>query len=270
MSAGPTQPPVILITGASSGIGAAAARRFAVNGYRVALAARRLDRLQALQAEIEAAGGEAIAIQADVSDAASVEDMVAQTLKAYGQVDVLFNNAGFGRTKWLEKLDPQDDIAAQINTNLTGAILAAQAVLPYMIKRRSGHIINMSSVSGLLATPTYSIYAATKFGLRGFSDALRREVGVFGIKVSVIYPGAVTTDFASHTGASRKTGVSTPKALVLTPEQVAQAVLGLARRPRRALIIPAVSGLAVLFANLFPGLTDWLQERFFTRPERGL
>lgn len=262
--------PVVLITGASSGIGAATARLLAANGYRVALAARRLERLQALQAEIEAAGGQALAIQADVSDAASLEAMLQHTLQAYGQVDLLFNNAGFGRTKWLEQLDPQDDIAAQIATNLTGVILAARAVLPHMIERRSGHIINMGSLAGLLATPTYSVYAATKFGLRGFSDALRREVGVYGIHVSVIYPGGVASDFASHTGAQRKTGLSTPKALVLTPEQVAQAVLRLARRPRRALILPPIAGLSVLFASLFPGLTDWLQERFFTRPERGL
>ncbi len=269
MSAAHAQP-VVLITGASSGIGAATARLFAANGYRVALAARRLDRLQALQAEIAAAGGEAVAIQADVSDAASIEAMVQRTLETYGNIDLLFNNAGFGRTKWLEELDPQDDIAAQIDTNLTGVILAVRTVLPHMIARRRGHIINMSSVSGWLATPTYSVYAATKFGLRGFSDALRREVGVYGVKVSVIYPGGVSTDFASHTGAARKTGFSTPKALVLTPEQVARAVLGLARRPRRTLIIPTVAGLGVLFASLFPGLTDWLQERFFTRPERGL
>lgn len=261
--------PVILITGASSGIGAATARLFAANGYRVVLAARRLGRLQALKAELEAAGGQALAVQTDVSDAASIQAMVQRTLESYGQIDLLFNNAGFGRTKWLEELDPQDDIAAQITTNLTGAILAARAVLPSMMHRRRGHIINMSSVSGLLATPTYSVYAATKFGLRGFSDALRREVGVYNIDVSVIYPGAVTTDFSSHTGVERKTNLSTPRALVLTPEQVARAVLSLARRPRRALIIPAIAGLSVLFANLFPDLTDWLQERIFTRPERG-
>ncbi|QYK51644.1 MAG: SDR family oxidoreductase [Anaerolineales bacterium] len=261
--------PVILITGASSGIGAATARLFAANGYRVALAARRLKRLQTLQAELEAAGGEALAIQADVSDAASIQAMVQRTLEAYGHIDLLFNNAGFGRTKWLEELDPQDDIAAQVNTNLTGAILAARAVLPSMMHRRGGHIINMSSVSGWLATPTYSVYAATKFGLRGFSDALRREVGVYNIRVSVIYPGAVTTDFSTHSGASRKTALSTPKSLVLTPEQVAQAVLSLARRPRRALIIPAITALSVLLASLFPWLADWVQERIFTRPERG-
>lgn len=269
-AAQPNNKPVILITGASSGIGAAAARLFAANGYRVALAARRLERLQALKAEIAAAGGEAVAIQADVSDAASIDAMLQHALEAYGQVDVLFNNAGFGRTKWLEELDPKDDIAAQINTNLTGAILATRAVLPHMIERRGGHIINMSSLAGFLATPTYSVYAATKFGLRGFSDALRREVGVYGIHVSVIYPGGVSTDFSSHTGADRKTGLSTPKALLLTPEQVAQGVLRLARRPRRTMILPAIARLGILFASLFPGLTDWLQECFFTRPERGL
>lgn len=261
--------PVALITGASSGIGEATARLLAADGYRVVLAARRLERLQALQAEIAAAGGEALAVQADVAQPAGIEDMLQQAIAAYGQIDVLFNNAGFGRTKWLDELDPQKDILPQVQVNLTGAILTTRAVLPHMIARRRGHIIIMSSLAGLMATATYSVYAATKYGLRGFSDALRREVGIFGIKVSVVYPGGVSSDFASHTGMQRKSSLSTPRALVLTPQQVAKAVRGLVRRPRRSLVLPWVYHLVVLFSELFPGLNDWIQELIFTRPERG-
>ena len=262
--------PVILVTGASSGIGEATARLFASRGYRVVLAARRLDRLEALQKEIEAQGGQALPVETDVSSAASIQDMVEKTLATYGQIDILFNNAGFGRTKWLEELDPEKDIAAQVQVNLTGGIQATRAVLPHMIARKSGHIINMGSQAAFVATPTYTVYAATKFGLRGFSEALRREVGVWGIKVSVIYPGNVSTEFGQHTEAKRKTGITTPKALRLTPEQVADAVFAAARRPVRARIIPSVTRIAIWFATTFPGITDWLQERFFTRPERGL
>ncbi len=262
--------PVVIVTGASSGIGEASARLFGAEGYRVVLAARRLDRLQALEKEIEDKGGEALSVETDVSDSKSIQMLIDKTLETYGQIDVLFNNAGFGRTKWLEELDPEKDIAAQIQVNLIGVIQATRAVLPHMIARRKGSIINMGSLSGFVGTPTYTIYAASKFGLRGFSDALRREVGVWGIKVSVIYPGGVATEFGAHTGAQRKTGITTPTALKQTPEGVARAVVAAAKHPVRARILPAISRVGVLFAAAFPGINDWLQERTFTRPERGL
>ncbi|MEX2160339.1 MAG: SDR family oxidoreductase [Anaerolineales bacterium] len=262
--------PVIIVTGASSGIGEATACRFGANGYRVVLAARRLDRLEALKAEIEAKGGTALAVETDVSSAAALKDLADRTLAAYGQIDILFNNAGFGRTKWLEELDPEKDIAAQIQVNLTSVIQATRAVLPHMIERKTGHIINMCSLAGFVATPTYTVYAATKFGVRGFSDALRREVGVWGIKVSAIYPGGVATEFGQHTEAKRKTGIKTPKALLLTADDVAGAVLAAAKRPVRARILPGISAVGVWFATTFPGISDWMQERYFTRPERGL
>jgi short-subunit dehydrogenase len=262
--------PVVIVTGASSGIGEATARLFGAEGYRVVLAARRLDRLQGLQKEIESKGGEALPIETDVSDAKSIQALIDKTLAAYKQIDVLFNNAGFGRTKWLEEMDPEKDIAAQIQVNLIGVIQTTRAVLPHMIERRKGSIINMCSLSGFVGTPTYTIYAASKFGVRGFSDALRREVGVWGIKVSVIYPGGVATEFGSHTGAARKTGITTPAALRMTPEGVAKAVVSAARRPVRARILPGISRVGVLFAAAFPGVNDWLQERTFTKPERGL
>lgn len=265
-----TEKPVILITGASSGIGEATARLFGAKGYRVVLAARRLDRLEALKEEIEAAGGPALAVETDVSSSASIQALVDKSLATFGQIDILFNNAGFGRTKWLEELDPETDIAAQIQVNLTGVIQATRAVLPHMISRKSGHIINMGSQAAFVGTPTYTVYAATKFGLRGFSEALRREVGVWGIKVSVIYPGNVSTEFGQHTEAKRKTGITTPKALRLTPEQVADAVLSAARHPVRGRIIPNITSLGIWFATTFPWINDWLQEKYFTRPERGL
>jgi NADP-dependent 3-hydroxy acid dehydrogenase YdfG len=262
--------PVILVTGASSGIGEATARLFGRNGYRVVLTARRLDRLEALKGEIEAQGGKALPVETDVSSADSIQAMVDKVLATYGQIDILFNNAGFGRTKWLEEMDPEKDIAAQIQVNLTGVIQATRAVLPHMIERKSGHIINMGSQAAFVATPTYTVYSATKFGLRGFSEALRREVGVWNIKVSVLYPGNVSTEFGQHTEAKRKTGITTPEALRLTPEQVAEAVLAAARHPVRGRILPGITRIGIWFATIFPGLNDWLQEKFFTRPERGL
>lgn len=260
--------PVILITGASSGIGEATARLFAREGYRVSLGARRLDRLESLAEEIQSAGGQARAVQADLTSLADIQNLVRTTLDQFGQLDVLFNNAGFGRLNWCEDLDPVKDVEAQLQINLVATILVAQEVLSHMIERRSGHIVNMVSLGGYVATPTYTVYAASKFGVRGFTEALRREVGVFGIQVSGIYPGGVRTEFSQHTGAERKTGRTTPDSLRLEAEDVAQAVLSVVRRPRRALIIPWPMRIVVWLNILFPGIVDWMIEKRFTRLER--
>ena len=263
-----SQTPVILITGASSGIGAATGHLFAQKGYRVALAARRMERLQTMAEEIQEQGGQALAIQADVGRLDSVKQMVQVTLDHWGQVDVLFNNAGFGRLDWLENLDAKQDVQAQIAINLTGLVWATQAVLPAMIARKKGQIINMASVAAYVATPTYSVYAATKYAVRGFSQSLRREVGIYGIRVSTIYPGTVTTEFDKHTGAQRKTGIRSPDFLTLSPEQVAEAVYKLALHPRNNVVIPWPMRLAAWGNALLPGLYDKAIERFFVRPER--
>ncbi len=263
-----SQAPVILITGASSGIGAAAAQLFAQQGYRVALAARRIERLQEIAEQIQAQGGQALVIQTDVSQLDAVQQMAKQVLERWGQVDVLFNNAGFGRLDWLENLDSTQDIQGQIAVNLTGLIWCTQAILPAMIQRRRGHVINMASMAAFIAPPTYSIYAATKFGVRGFSEALKREVGIFGIQVSTIYPGAVNTEFGQHTGAQRKTGVRSPGFLTLNSEQVAGAVWGLVKRPRRSLVIPWPMRVAAWGNALLPGVYDRAIDWLFVRPER--
>ena len=260
--------PVAIVTGASSGIGKATARAFAAAGYRTVLAARSQDRLKDLAREIEEAGGEALVLPTDVGDWQQVENLVAQTVKKYGHIDVLVNNAGLGRLKWLDELDPQKHIATPVNGNFLGLIWDTRALLPYMIERKQGQIINMGSLSSFVATPSYSIYAATKFGVRGFSDALRREVSVYNIKVSVLYPGGVETEFADHAGIQRKTGFTTPKALRLSADDVARAALGLARRPRRNLVVPRLFYLSFWASYFFPGIVDWAMERFYTRPER--
>jgi len=262
--------PVILVTGASSGIGEAVARRFGRQGYRVILAARRGDRLQAIAQEIRAEGGRAFPVVTDLSRLDQIHHLVESSLAEYGQIDVLCNNAGFGRIKFLEDLDPVADIESQLLVNLTGLIQVTRGVLPYMIGRRMGHIVNMASMAGFLGSPTYTIYAASKYGVRGFSEALRREVGVFGIRVTCVYPGGVKTDFAHHAGIQRKTGFTTPARLRLRPEQVAQAVVDVVRRPRPTVILPPPMAVVAWLNFLFPGIVDWIIEQRFTRPERGL
>ena len=266
-----TDPQVILITGASSGIGETTARYFAKRGFKVAMAARRIERLEEIAKEIQAGGGEAIAVQADVSDNEVIQGMVRQTLERFGKIDVLFNNAGFGKFNWLENLDPVKDIEGQMQVNALGTILTSRAVLPHMIERRSGHIINMCSMAGMVATPTYTIYAASKFAVRGFSQALRREVSVWGIHVSVILPGGASTEFGEKAGATkRKTGVTTPKFLKLTTEQIAAKVYQVVQRPQRMVVFPGLWRVSIWLDTLFQGFADKVIEKRFVIPERGL
>lgn len=254
---------VVLITGASSGFGAQAAHLFAAEGAKVVLAARRLDRLQKLADEIQDAGGEAIAVPVDVVNQGEISLMVETTLDVYGKIDILFNNAGFGRLDWLENLNGRRDIQTQIDVNLTGLIQVTREVLPHMLKRRSGHIINMSSVAGWTAAPLYSVYAATKFGVRGFTDALRREVKHLGVQVSGIYPGPAATEFGDHTNvSSAKEKVSSPSWARMSAEFVAKKVVQLAKRPRRVMILPWWFALLIWFDQHLPGISDFIQGRF--------
>ncbi|MBO9367765.1 MAG: SDR family NAD(P)-dependent oxidoreductase [Chloroflexi bacterium] len=266
MNASPLQGKVVLISGASSGFGADAARLFAREGARVVLSARRLERLESLAAEIRAGGGEALVVPADVSRLSDLERLVQTTLETWGQIDILFNNAGFGRLDYLENLDFARDIETQVEVNLLGVIGLTRLVLPHMLQRRQGHIINMSSVAGWLAAPLYSVYAASKFGVRGFTDALRREVAPFGIHVSGIYPGPAATEFGLHVGQNpAKAGLKWVGRFTMTSEYVARKVVEVARRPRRTLIIPWWFRPLIALDWHFPGLVDWFIVTFFTR-----
>lgn len=250
---------VVLITGASSGFGEKAARLFAREGCRVVLAARRLDRLQSLADEIQNTGGEALAVPVDVNEPAEIEVMVQTALDLYGKIDILFNNAGFGSVDWFENLEQERHIATLIRVNLIGTMLVAHAVIPHMLKRRSGHIINMSSVAGLIAAPLISNYSASKFGVRAFTDALRREVSPFGIKVSGIYPGPAITDFGNSIQKNRsRDTINSIKYPALTSDYVARRVVDVAKRPVRSLVIPWWFRLVTGFDTLFPVVMDWI------------
>ncbi len=158
-----------------------------------------------------------------------------------------------------------------MDVNLLGVIQMTRAVLPYMLKQRYGHIINMSSVAGWIAAPLYTIYSATKFGVRGFTDALRREVSPFGIKVSGIYPGPAETEFGQHTGTSKtKRSLDLFKGLSMTSEYVARRVVKLAKHPRRVVIIPWWYHAIIGFDTLFPYLVDWFIKQFFVRQNHKL
>lgn len=257
---------VVLITGASSGFGMDAARLFAYEGCSVILAARRIERLQELAASIQAQGGEAFAVPVDVADRREIEIMVDTVTDLYGQIDILFNNAGFGRLAWHENMSAERDIETQIAVNLLGVIQVSHAVLPGMLKRRSGHIINMSSVAGWIAPPTYTVYSASKYGVRGYTDALRREVQPFGVHVSGIYPGPAKTEFGQHTGdhPMRKSPLRR-YFRSMTSEEVAERVVELAKHPRRAVIMPWYYKIAIWADWYMPWLVDWITMSVLTK-----
>lgn len=250
---------VVLITGASSGFGEDAARLFAKEGCKVVLAARRLERLQALVEEIQSGGGEAVAIPVDVSESAEIHLMVQTVLDIYRKIDILFNNAGFGAMDWFENLTPERHIETLVRVNLTGTMLVTHAVLPGMLERRSGHIINMASVAGLIASPLITTYSASKYGVRAFTDALRREIAPFGIRVSGIYPGPAATEFGTHLNRHRaREKVNSILDMRMTSEYVARRVVDLAKHPRRSLVIPWWFRLITTFDTLFPAVVDWI------------
>jgi len=246
---------VVLITGASSGFGEETARLFAQEGCKVVLAARRLERLQALAAEIQDAGGEALAVPVDVNQAAEIKLMVQTALDLYEYIDILFNNAGYGSMDWFENLDPGRNIETIIRVNLIGTMLVTYEVLPHMLKRRKGHIINMSSVAGLISPPLLTTYSAGKYGVRAFTDGLRREVLPFGIKVTGIYPGHSRTEFQRSRSPSNVKRIKHP---YLSSNYVAKRVVNVAKRPVRSLVIPWYFRFVTGFDTLFPVIVDWI------------
>lgn len=261
---------VVIVTGASSGIGEATARQFGREGAKVVLAARRVEKLEALANEIGGmgTGAEVLVVQADLSKLEDIQALIQKTLDKFGRIDVLVNNAGFGRLDWLEKLDPVKDIQGQFDVNVMGVIQTTRQALPVMIQQRSGHIIQMCSMAGLVGTPTYTIYSACKHAVHGFSEALRREVKPWGIDVSMVYPGGVSTEFGSHAGIKRKTKATTPKFMLLSADDVGRAVVSLVRRPRAMWIIPWLWTFTMWMNRNLNWFVDYTTINRFTIPER--
>ena len=186
---------IIVITGASSGLGEAAARHLASLGATLLLAARRSDRIRILAQELIAGGGHALAVPTDVAKFAEVERLAATALETYGRIDVLINNAGLMPLSPLDRLKT-DDWDRMIDVNIKGVLYGNAAVLPTMQKQKSGHIINVSSVAGHKVRPGSTVYSATKTAVRVISEGLRQEVKPYNIRTTIISPGAVDTELA--------------------------------------------------------------------------
>jgi short-subunit dehydrogenase len=230
---------IIVLTGASSGIGEATARLLAAEGHTLILAARRLERLQALAVEL---GAKVHVFQADLSQTEQVQALADFAAERCGRIDVWINNAGIGGsfagswakgTPWIEQI---------LDTNLLGPILSVAAAVPHMQGR--GHFINIASVAGHIGTAP--LYSATKWGLRGFSEGLRRELEPQGINVSIVSPGFVRSEMTAARG---------PK--LPGPEIVAKAISSVIKRPRREVVVPGWYRLLIWLERLLPvGLAD--------------
>lgn len=252
---------VAIITGASSGIGAATAQRLAKEGFRVALAARRNEALALIAVGITAFGGEALAVPTDVRQREELGALVQHTLAAWGRVDVLVNNAGLGYAGPLVTL-AADQLREQVATNLLAVIEASQAVLPTMIAQQRGHIINVASIAGLIGLPHSTVYSATKAGVIGFSEGLGREVRRYGIHVTALCPGFVATDFSPRLREIRQGRTNRRLPGVMSADYVAGVIADIIRRPRRRVIIPRGWAALVWLGQTLPGLTDRVLSKF--------
>ncbi|MGO1058385.1 SDR family oxidoreductase [Planococcus sp. FY231025] len=222
---------VIVITGASSGIGEATARKFAEEGAKVVLAARRVDRLDALKASIEKGGGEAAVKVTDVTSRQEMEDLAQFAISTFGQLDIMFNNAGLMPLSYMDKLKV-DEWDRMVDVNIKGVLYGIAAVLPHMQERNSGHIITTASVAAHGVFPSGTVYCGTKYAVRIFMEGLSKELAQTNIKTTSISPGVVETELASFiTDADVKPRFEDPNIPSLTSEDIANAVFYAASQP---------------------------------------
>ena len=251
---------VVVVTGASSGIGEMTALRFARAGSRVVLAARRIERLEALAEHIGTRGGTALPVRCDVTDGADIAGLLGRTLETFRRCDVLVNNAGIpGGGRFSDVT--VERIERVVRVDLLGVMLVTKAFLPSMVERGTGHIVNVASLAGRFAAPGLAVYGAAKHGVVAFSEALSYELKPLGVLVTVVNPGfAVTEGFPQH---------DLPRAVVMSADRVGRTIVDVVRRDR-APEISVPRGLAALqaFRVLIPPLYRWGVERVTRRRAR--
>jgi short-subunit dehydrogenase len=269
----PTLPPVqirdrvTLITGASTGIGAACARVFARADSRVVLFARSADRLAALAEEIRQAGGAALAVPGDITRRADITAAVQQAEATWGGVDILINNAGIGL--YAPVAEVEEALFRRVwETNVMGALYAIQAVVPGMRRQGAGVIVNVSSIAGKRAMPHTAVYAATKFALNALSEGLRVELAPMGIQVLNVYPGLTKTSFQAS--ALANLGMRKPPDRGVPAERVATVIRRAVERGRRDSYIQFYERVWVVVNMLAPGIGDWVATLLMRRRDARL
>ena len=244
---------VIVITGASSGIGEASAEEFAKRGANIVLVARRKDKLEKVEKNLAKYSVKTMSIVCDVSEKEQVKQMVEKVLETFPQVDVLINNAGFVIYGKVEELSIED-VESQMKTNYFGTIYCTKLFLPYFLKQNSGHIVNVASVGGSFGVPGIATYCATKFALLGFSEGLYHELHETNVGVTVVSPIMVRTNLFDHPSFKNFTKHATGTSL--SAETVAKAIIKAADSPRLEIVVPSVVRIGIWFKQTFPFIVN--------------
>lgn len=243
---------VVLITGASSGIGRASAIQFAKKGANIILVSRSHEKLDQVAKNLKKFNVSTFVCVCDVSDKSQVKKMSEMVLEKYGTIDILVNNAGFAIYGSVSKLTIEE-IESQMETNYFGMIYCIKNFLPAMIKKKSGHIVNVASVAGSFGLPGIASYCATKFAMLGFSEGLKHELKGTGVGITVVSPIMVRTNFFDHKSFEKMPKYSPTS---LSAETVAKAILRAANSPRLEIIVPSIVRIAVWIKTTFPYLIN--------------
>lgn len=250
------QDKVIIVTGASMGIGRELSLQLAHSGAKVVLAARSEDKIKELENEITGFGHHALGVVTDVGSKESCLALINATLKEYGRIDGLINNAGYGVTSTLVELENIELFDKQMQVNFNGSMYCTYYALPHLVKSR-GMICGISSVAGYASMAGSSIYNASKFAMRGFFDAIRQEMKEFGVSVTMIYPGYVVTEFAANvmtkegeTRGKEALGMYTKK--MMTAETCARITLKAMLKRKREVIMTFSGNLGIWLKRFFP------------------
>jgi len=259
---------IAIVTGASSGIGEAAAIEFASAGAKVVLAARRIERLERLAETIQAAGGVALPVQTDLTIISQIRNLVQTTLNTFGRIDILANIAGAGYYDWFEELS-SENLREHYEVNVIGLAELTREVLPTMKAQHSGYILNMCSYSSVISAPPLTVYASTKYAVEGLTDGLRRELIPWGIKVMRIHPSGVTgTEFkakASRDGGIQFRSISFGQ---VSRERVARTLVRMVERPRRSVFLGRIYDVLAILNKLFPWTIDWASSTWVRLKQR--
>ena len=247
--------PVVVITGASAGIGRATAVRFASEGAALVLAARSQERLQRLAERLEQRFAvETLAVPCDVRQREQVDALVEAAIARFGRIDVLVNNAGYGLYGRIEDT-PEAAFRDVLETNVLGVHNAIRAVLPHMRRQGAGHIVNVGSVVGKRSWPYHGAYAASKFALTGLTQALRGELAGSGVSATLVLPASTDTEFFANAPSYSSEYVPAPLGPVQTPGQVARAIVRSVRHPSPEVHMQPLMRIAHVLAEIFPALT---------------
>lgn len=243
---------VVVITGASSGIGEASATQFAKKGSKIVLVSRNLEKLQEVEKKLSNFNAEILICQCDVSEKSQVKKMSQQVLEKFGRIDILVNNAGFAIYGSVSELTIEE-IESQMKTNYFGMVYCVKNFLPSMLEQKSGHIVNVASVAASFGLPGIASYCASKFAMLGFSEGLQHELKGTDVGVTVVSPIMVRTNFFDHPSFEKMPKYSPTS---LSPETVAKAVVKAASSSRLEIIVPSVIRGAVWVKHTFPYLIN--------------